>query len=85
MNTIILLLYLILPNSIKGVKGSTNTNSIYVSRQHSEDSINKLALLPNLSSQMPIMGIRKDDMKKGRAMAIPTLCCASIVTLLLYL
>ena len=54
--------------------GLIKINKIYVIIPINPDTINKLPLLPYLSIITPNIGIMNDEIRKGKAIAKPTLC-----------
>jgi hypothetical protein len=62
------------PSRINGIIGLMKINNIYVNIPINPDKIKRLPLLPYLSTITPNIGIIIDEIRKGRAIAIPTLC-----------
>lgn len=60
------------PRVIKGKIGSKNINNTYVRIPINAENIKAVALFPFLSIRKPIKGISNEDIRKGKAIAIPT-------------
>lgn len=61
-----------LPKEINGIKGANVINIKYVSIPIAAAAIKHFALFPCLSTNFPVIGINTVEIKKGKAIAIPT-------------